>query len=813
MAQNEKTYKTTIEVDTQEAAKNVDLLNKTVSTSLGEFDNLNEAISKTQDTLGKLDPKSEEFKELSKELSNLKDNLLDTEIQSSRFTEALAAQPGVIGLVGGSLEGLRGTFRVFMANPIIAVLAGITGAFLALRESLTRTEEGQVKLSKITSAFSKILNGLFAVIEPIAMAIADFTLSLLENEKVMDGISKTVGVLSGVFTGLLGTFMSVNKFIFGQLINGFKTLINVAKGAGDVLAGVFTFDWERIKEGASAAFDAVKESVSTTVENAKELGKGVADSVKNGFDAASENFKKGADRLTEQEKEWNEAVQAIRDEAYTAGLSERQKELYDRERKFQEDLKTLKENGVEDTKFLEDAYRKDVLEINKKYDEEELAQKKEQEQKILDAQKILTDATISMMSERDQELIAAETEYQEKLKQLQEAGIEDTTALTEAYNKQVLDINKQYDEEELQQQREQQQKLLENKAIENEQAFILEEQRRNQEIALINERERLGLISEEQASAERLRLQEERYQSELALIDEQTQLLLQNEELTELEKLQIVQDAEARKAELRQANRDDELLSIEGELANLATTFDRQRELIDEKTQLLLQQEGLTEEQRTQIKLAAAQERMAIDEMELQAQADIQLAQFDLLGQFGSFVSAIAGENKKLQIAGVVAEQAAAIGRILVNTSIANAKAVAASPLTFGQPWVTINTISGALGVASAVAAGVKAVQEINATEGPSVGGSAITSAPRPKAPSIGGGGGSIETPEVGGTTIPEVQGTAGGGNEGANQIAQVIAQATSVTQTEKPLKAYVVSTEISSQQALDRRTSVAATL
>jgi len=169
MADNEKTYKTTIEVETENAAKNVDLLNKKVSTSLGDFENLNEAIGKTQDTLGKLDPKSAEFKELSKELQGLKDNLKDTEIQSVRFTEALAAQGGAVGFVGQTLEGLRGTFKVFMANPIIAVLAGITGALLALRESLSRTEEGQAKLTKITDGFTKILNGLFAIIEPIAI--------------------------------------------------------------------------------------------------------------------------------------------------------------------------------------------------------------------------------------------------------------------------------------------------------------------------------------------------------------------------------------------------------------------------------------------------------------------------------------------------------------------------------------------------------------------------------------------------------------------------------------------------------------------
>jgi len=180
MADNQKTYKATVDVETKDAAKNMDLLNKTVSTSLGEFDNLNEAISKTQDTLGKIDPKSAQFKELSQELSDLKDNLRDTEAQSLRFTEALAAQPGVMGLVGQSLEGLRGTFRLFMANPIIAVVAGIAAAFIALKESLSKTSEGQETLNRISAAFGKILGPVFAVIEKVALPIFEKFADLLE---------------------------------------------------------------------------------------------------------------------------------------------------------------------------------------------------------------------------------------------------------------------------------------------------------------------------------------------------------------------------------------------------------------------------------------------------------------------------------------------------------------------------------------------------------------------------------------------------------------------------------------------------------
>ena len=303
MADNTKTYTANVEVETKGAARNMDLLNKTISTSLGEFENLNEAIGKTQDTLGKIDPKSAQFKELSKELAGLKDRLRDTEAQSVRFTEALAKQPGVIGLVGQSIEGLRGTLKVFMANPIIAVVTAIAGAFLLLKESLERTEEGQAKLTKITEGFTKILNGLFAIIEPIAMQLADLVIGLLENEKVMDGLSKTVGVLSGVFTGLFGIMQQVNGFVINVLVDNFKTLIGVAQGAGDVIAGVFTFDWDRIKKGATSAFDTVKKGVTNQIDNVKQLAFGVGQAVVDGYKAGEEGFKKGFSRLTEKQKE------------------------------------------------------------------------------------------------------------------------------------------------------------------------------------------------------------------------------------------------------------------------------------------------------------------------------------------------------------------------------------------------------------------------------------------------------------------------------------------------------------------------------
>ena len=125
----------------------------------------------------------------------------------------------------------------------------------------------------------------------------------------------------------------------------------------------------------------------------------------------------------------------------------------------------------------------------------------------------------------------------------------------------------------------------------------------------------------------------------------------------------------------------------------------------------------------------------------LDAKVAIKMAEIDLVLQLSGVLKQVAGKNKAIQAAAIIAENAAGIGRIIINTQVANAKAAAASPLTLGQPWVTINTISGALGVASSLLATRKALSDLggggSAGSAPSfgtVGGSAPLAPPEPTA-------------------------------------------------------------------------------
>lgn len=250
-------------------------------------------------------------------------------------------------------------------------------------------------------------------------------------------------------------------------------------------------------------------------------------------------------------------------------------------------------------------------------------------------------------------------------------------------------------------------------------------------------------------------------------------------------------------------------LDRKNKLADL--DFEQDLARIKEQRNILTQQEtndlsntNLTEFQKTEIRKKYADQRIALTDLEIateraatQAKAEINLAYLQLFEQFGNLLGQIAGKNKALAIAGIIISQAASIGQIVANTGIANAKAVAASPLTFGAPWVLINTISAGLSIASTIASAVKSIQQINqaaSQAGVTGGGSggSIGSAP------------TIATPKVGGAAAPQIQ--TGQGMNPTTQLAQTI------NNSQAPLKAYVVSGEVSSQIALDRRTSRAAT-
>ena len=802
MADNTTTYTAVIETKVTGADEVGDLGDKVGDTD-GKFKSLRSQIRETTVALQKLADEgktgTKEFTDLSNKLDDLGDQQQRVAFQSAQIEDKLAALPGPIGAIGKSFQSAKSAVDTF--GKTLAVSLGIIGllvsAFLAIKESLSRTEEGQAKLNKITEAFTKIMNGVFAIIEPIAMLFADLVIELLSSDKAMKALSTAAGVLSATFTVLFNVGKTLVGFIVNNFINAFKTLSEVAGGTGKVLKGVFTFDLDLIKEGVTQVGDGIKKGFTSLVDNVKStvkgIGTGVVDGIKSGMEQGSKAFEAGSKRLTEAEKKAAEeakkkreeagkklteqqkkeaeerakaleAASKVETEAYLATLDARDKEVFKRGEKLNADLLVLEKAGITDLTAVKEAYRLDILAINTKYDEDEAKKAEEKKTKEKEAAKLAYEEAV--MNNQNQ-----------------------TQLVENRYNSEIALINES--------------EKSKIDAIKYANSLLLEDE-------TLNEEQRKAIIAngaqaiagvQQQAATDRLAQQTLRYDELIAVINEKEKIALSNVELTEAQKTKIQLDAIAERKAIEQLASEDAILGFDTELERIGTTYDRQKELIGLKEAELLSQEGLTENQRTAIRQQGADERAAIDMAEMEARVALQNAQLDLAAQFGGLLKTLAGENKKVAIAGVVVEQAAAIGKILVNTGIANAKAVAASPLTFGAPWVLINSISAGLSIASSIAAGVKAIQQINSAGsggGAASGGGAI--------PGKSGASSAPAIPQIERTAVPQITGTTGQASPGA-QIAGTLSKA-----SEKPIKAFVVSGDITSQQALDRRTTRAAT-
>lgn len=162
-------------------------------------------------------------------------------------------------------------------------------------------------------------------------------------------------------------------------------------------------------------------------------------------------------------------------------------------------------------------------------------------------------------------------------------------------------------------------------------------------------------------------------------------------------------------------------------------------------------------------------------------------AGFSLLGQ-------LAGKNKALQKVALIGESAVAIARTIIQTQASNAAAIAqgsalaiptaGASVIAAAKLVTANKIAAGLSIASNIAATAKGLSALG--KGGSV--------PKPTIPNTPtGGGGNTST-----ASQPPAFNVVG--SSSTDQLAEAIG-----SQEQKPVKAYVVSQDVTTAQSLDR--------
>jgi hypothetical protein len=182
-----------------------------------------------------------------------------------------------------------------------------------------------------------------------------------------------------------------------------------------------------------------------------------------------------------------------------------------------------------------------------------------------------------------------------------------------------------------------------------------------------------------------------------------------------------------------------------------------------------------------------ANQKVAIAQFVADAEASIRDANLNNAAAGFALLGQLAGKNKALQAAALLGESAVGVAKIIINTKAANAAAALKYALIPGgialaKAEQTANNISAGIGIAANVAATAKGL-------------SALKTGGSPQGATVGGtitGGRGVAEPQAPSFNIV--------GAGGTNQLAETIA-----SKNNQPVKAYVVSSDVTTAQSLER--------
>ena len=270
----------------------------------------------------------------------------------------------------------------------------------------------------------------------------------------------------------------------------------------------------------------------------------------------------------------------------------------------------------------------------------------------------------------------------------------------------------------------------------------------------------------------------------------------QEADLLAIQQKYILQAEEARKT--AQEKKDAEFFRQENLLAELTDTAEQklydkykiEQEAAEGNDELLLALKNKYNKDKEALDKEAADKEIATATEVADAKIAIQQQSLDVASQGIDLVKTLFEKSKGIQKAALIAESAIGIAKMIINTKAANTAAklkYAAIPggLAFASTEIALNNVSTGIGIAANIAATAKGLKALGGGSAPSE--------------SVGGGGG-------GGATAPTMSAPQFNvvGQSGVNQLA---------TLNQQPIQAYVVSGQVTSQQALDRNRLENATL
>lgn len=724
---------------------------------------------------------SEEFKKLTQQINDTEDALNTARAGAGNLAEVLGEIPGPIGDIGGKLGGTIANLKQFSSIKI----SDIKGSFTELGKDLGDTAKQFSNLTGITKVYTTIQGGLSKAFS--AFGVSSKAASVAARGFGAALTATGVGALV-VGLGLLITNFDKVKEAVLRLIPG---LADVAKFIGNLINKVTDFigvtsQAERDLEQFRKTSERTNETLDNQIKILEAQG-GQEDKI----------YAKKKERV-------NNELEVLRQSLKVKG------KLSDEEAKQFRDLKTQGEVlDAAETKRKNDIAAEDKKRRDAKSQQEadKRKQKADADKKAADAEldqikENANAARLTLLSERDRDIAVVNDKYAKQI-ELAKKYNKDTTQLEAARDKELKDLRDKFNKEDEDQLKEYNQKILQIKI-----AAILddtERQKREREAQYQTDLADLEADKEfvkksETEKAEIRKALKQAFDNDINKIDEEN-----NQKA--IERANKLKDLELNLAQLKAQTLAEQRAA---EIAAVEEDYRRRIELAKGNAAEIEALEALKQANIDKIK--ADYEKKEDERRKANTDKTIQQVQATLsvLSDVANAIGAVfqMQQDKELRAAEGNAAKQEEIRKkyfekqkkVQIANAIIQTIQSAISAFASLAPIPVVGPALGAVAAAAALVSGYANVQKIKNTtyEGASSGGGGGAGAGA-------GGGSSPQFNAAPSIAAPQIQ--SGGAQNPSSQIAQTVSAAQS-----RPVRAYVVSGDISSQQALDRRTSAAAT-
>lgn len=409
----------------------------------------------------------EQTKQLESQIFAVTDAHKDAKLSINDFGVQMKNVATVGKAVTGALTGIQAGMNALglessgIAEQISKLqnLQALTEAFGALKDDGVKAFKGLKdalgSATKGLSGFKKALigTGIGAIVVAIGLLIANFdelnnwiknvTGGALDLTKVFDG-------LKGIFENIGPTLKSFGNLVLQYLLAPFRTVIDTAKGLGNIFQNLFKGDFDGVKKAAEDMSSNIKSNFTAIGDAAKDFGSTIAEGYTNGV-------KKAEEKATQKAKE-EAAKKAEEYKKQQNEILNQRKTTLDAELAYQKATHDKEWSSSQEYKNKLESYYNELLGLySKTYGEESLEYKKVLTEKLTSLRDFITNEEQAIIDANNKKLEEERKRAEEELK-IAEQREKDKQKLIESldgyglsgvekYQKELDDLKLKYEEE------------------------------------------------------------------------------------------------------------------------------------------------------------------------------------------------------------------------------------------------------------------------------------------------------------------------------------------------------------------------------